>query len=81
MNILPFAILVSILGLGWVAFTAQRVLRMDPGNAEMQRIGAAIAAGARAFLFAEYRVLVVFAAVVGLHILIFMTIGWISAHS
>ncbi|MCW1967461.1 MAG: sodium-translocating pyrophosphatase [Anaerolineae bacterium] len=64
MNPILISIIIALLGLGWVALTAQRVLAMDEGNAEMKRIGAAIRTGAQAFLRAEYRVLVIFAAVV-----------------
>lgn len=64
MSPIIISIVIALLGLGWVALTAQRVLAMDEGTAEMKRIGAAIRAGAQAFLRAEYRVLVIFAAAV-----------------
>jgi K(+)-stimulated pyrophosphate-energized sodium pump len=64
------ALIVAVLGLGYVALTARRVLSHDEGTEEMKRIGAAIREGAQAFLRAEYRVLVVFAIVVAVLILI-----------
>ena len=65
-NSLWLALGVGLLGLGWVALTARRVLAHPQGNEEMVRIGAAIREGAQAFLRAEYRVIVVFAFVVAL---------------
>ena len=53
------------------------VSRADPGSARMQEIAAAIADGARAFLFSEYKILVVFVAV--LFFLIGLFIGWGTA--
>ena len=61
---LLFALIVAILGLVYVALTAQRVLSNPEGTEEMKRIGAAIREGAQAFLRAEYRVLVIFAVIV-----------------
>ncbi len=58
------ALVVAVLGLVYVAFTAQRVLSNPEGTDEMKRIGLAIREGAQAFLAAEYRVLVIFALVV-----------------
>ena len=79
MNTVIIAIVIAILGLGWVVLTARRVLRMDAGTPEMQRIGAAIREGAQAFLRAEYRVLVIFAAVVAVVVAIFLPNGPITA--
>ncbi len=64
------ALIVAVLGLGYVALTVQRVLSHDEGTEEMKRIGLAIREGAQAFLRAEYRVLVIFAAIVAVLILI-----------
>ena len=74
MSPIIISIVIALLGLGWVALTAQRVLAMDEGNAEMKRIGAAIRAGAQAFLRAEYRVLVIFAAAVAIIIALTLSI-------
>jgi K(+)-stimulated pyrophosphate-energized sodium pump len=67
------ALVISVLGLGYVALTAQRVLSNPEGTEEMKRIGLAIREGAQAFLTAEYRVLVIFAAVVA--VLVFIGLG------
>lgn len=74
MSPIIISIVIALLGLGWVALTAQRVLAMDEGNAEMKRIGAAIRAGAQAFLRAEYRVLVIFAAAVAIIIALTLSV-------
>ena len=42
-------------------FTARYIGKKDAGTAKMKEIADAIATGARAFLFAEYRILIVFA--------------------
>jgi len=70
-------IVISLIGLIYVALTAQAIFRSDPGNDDMQRISAAIREGARAFLSQQYRVLVVFAAVVAIAIAVF--IRWQTA--
>ncbi|HKP76201.1 MAG TPA: sodium-translocating pyrophosphatase, partial [Longimicrobiaceae bacterium] len=65
----PIAYLAPALGLLALLYTFWRsgwVTRQDPGNETMREIGGHIAAGARAFLFAEYRVLAVFALIAGL---------------
>jgi K(+)-stimulated pyrophosphate-energized sodium pump len=67
------ALVISVLGLAYVALTAQRVLSNPEGTEEMKRIGLAIREGAQAFLTAEYRVLVIFAAVVA--VLVFIGLG------
>jgi K(+)-stimulated pyrophosphate-energized sodium pump len=60
------ALIVAILGLLFVGYTAQQVLRRDQGNEAMVTIGRAIQEGATAFLFSEYRVLIVFVAIVAI---------------
>lgn len=72
-SVIIISIVIALLGLGWVALTARRVLSMSEGTAEMVRIGAAIREGAQAFLKAEYRVLVIFAVVVS--VVIALAIG------
>jgi len=77
----PILYIAPVLGLLGLAYTAVRsgwVTRQDPGNETMREIGGHIAAGARAFLFAEYRVLAIFAAiaVVGL-----LFLGYTSENS
>jgi K(+)-stimulated pyrophosphate-energized sodium pump len=54
----------AIIGLGVAAFLGRWVLKQDPGNEKMQEISQATQEGAMAFLKAEWRVLIVFAAAV-----------------
>ncbi|TAE51480.1 MAG: sodium-translocating pyrophosphatase, partial [Bacteroidetes bacterium] len=61
--VLPFA---GALALLYTYFRSAWILRQDPGDARMVQIGDSIAAGAMAFLKAEYRVLAVFMVVVAL---------------
>ena len=68
----------GILGLLFAAYLAARVGRQDAGNDKMKEIAAAISDGAQAFLTAEYKILIIFVAV--LFILIGVGIGnWITA--
>ena len=68
----------GILGLLFAAYLAARVGRQDAGNDRMKEIAAAISDGAQAFLTAEYKILVIFVAV--LFVLIGFGIGnWITA--
>ncbi|HET7460141.1 MAG TPA: sodium-translocating pyrophosphatase [Longimicrobium sp.] len=65
----PIVYIAPVLGLLGLAYTFVRsgwVTRQDPGNEAMREIGGHIAAGARAFLFAEYRVLAIFAVIAGI---------------
>jgi K(+)-stimulated pyrophosphate-energized sodium pump len=52
--------LFGVVGLIYMAFLASWVVKQDAGDSKMQGIANAIAEGARAFLFAEYRILAVF---------------------
>jgi K(+)-stimulated pyrophosphate-energized sodium pump len=64
-----YAYVAPALGLLALLYTFWRsgwVTRQDAGNETMREIGGHIAAGARAFLFAEYRVLAVFAVIAGI---------------
>ena len=68
----------GILGLLFAAYLAARVGRQDAGNDRMKEIATAISDGAQAFLTAEYKILVIFVAV--LFVLIGFGIGnWITA--
>ncbi|MDW8054435.1 MAG: sodium-translocating pyrophosphatase [Anaerolineae bacterium] len=79
MSPILFALLMSLVGLAYVAFTARAVLASDAGNVTMQQISSAVREGAQAFLAQEYRVLVIFAVVVAALIAIF--IRWQTAVS
>lgn len=51
---------VGVAGLLFALILAMRINKHDPGNEKMQEISAAIHGGAKAFLFAEYKILVFF---------------------
>ncbi len=75
MCIVPAA---AVLALLFAGLQARKVSRQQPGTDRMKEIAAAIAEGARAFLTAEYKILVIFVAV--LFILIGVGIGsWVTA--
>src|SRR5215213_10113311 len=56
----------GVLALLYTLWQSARVTRKDAGNETMREIAGHIADGARAFLFAEYRVLGIFAAIASL---------------
>ena len=76
-----FLIIVPVLGvlaLLFAVLTSSNIGKKDAGNERMQEIAGAIAEGARAFLFSEYKVLLIFVAVM------FVVIGlglqnWLTA--
>ncbi|HEX8905098.1 MAG TPA: sodium/proton-translocating pyrophosphatase, partial [Longimicrobiaceae bacterium] len=64
-----FVYLVPALGALALLYTFVRsawVTRQDPGSETMREIAGHISNGARAFLFAEYRVLAIFAVIAGI---------------
>ena len=68
----------GIVALLFAAYLAARVNKQDAGTDRMKEIAAAINEGAKAFLMAEYKILVIFVAV--LFVLIGIGIGnWITA--
>ncbi|MDR2672997.1 MAG: sodium-translocating pyrophosphatase [Coriobacteriales bacterium] len=58
--------LASVVGLAVAAYLAFWVLKQDGGNERMQHLSALIQKGAQAFLFAEYRSLIIFAVIVAI---------------
>mgnify|MGYP002594513261 FL=1 len=69
---------VGLAGLLFTIFLKSYVIKQDPGTDRMREIADAIAEGARAFLASEYRILVIFVAV------LFVVIGvgtrnWVTA--
>ena len=70
-------IVAGIIALIYAVILASVVKKQDAGNDRMQGIAKAIAEGARAFLFAEYKILIIF--VVILFVLIGIAISWITA--
>lgn len=68
----------AVLALVFAGYLAVKVSRQDAGTDRMREIAGAIAEGARAFLTAEYKILVIFVAV--LFVLIGVGIGnWVTA--
>ena len=75
MYLVPVAAVIALL---FAAYLAAKVSRQDAGTERMKEIAGAIADGARAFLTAEYKILIVF--VVVLFVLIGLGVGnWITA--
>ena len=75
MYLVPVA---AVLALLFAAYLAARVCKQDAGTDRMKEIAGAIAEGARAFLTAEYKILVIFVAV--LFVLIGVGVGsWVTA--
>lgn len=69
---------VGILTLLFAVYLAAKVGKQDAGNEKMKEIAGAISEGAKAFLTAEYKILIIFVAV--LFVLIGVGIGsWVTA--
>ncbi|MBP3729766.1 MAG: sodium-translocating pyrophosphatase [Lachnospiraceae bacterium] len=69
----------GLLALVFAFYLIRRVGKADPGTERMREIAAYIHEGARAFLMAEYRILIIFVAI--LFVLIGVGINWITAVS
>ena len=69
--------LCAVLALLFAAWKTSVVSKADAGTERMKEIAGNISDGARAFLFAEYKILVIFAAV--LFVLIGLFITWLTA--
>jgi K(+)-stimulated pyrophosphate-energized sodium pump len=67
----------AVLGTIMAAYLGTWVLRQDPGTERMQEISKAVQEGALAFLLREYRVLIVFAAVV--FVVLGLAVNWLTA--
>jgi K(+)-stimulated pyrophosphate-energized sodium pump len=65
-----FGVIVGILGVLYAVYLAKWVLRQDPGNEKMRFISQAIATGAKAYLFRQYKTLAVLLAVLAVLILL-----------
>lgn len=78
-KLLYFTPLVGVLALLFALIRAFWISRKNPGNERMQEISAAIHGGAKAFLFAEYKILVFF--VLALFVAIGCFISWPTALS
>lgn len=62
---------IGLVGLLFALFTAIKVSRSDAGNEKMKEIASSIHEGATAFLYSEYKIIVIFVAVV------FLAIGFL----
>ncbi len=71
-----FAPIAAVIGVAVAAYLGSWVLKQDPGNEKMQEISKATQEGAMAFLLREYRVLVIFAAVVFL--ILGFAVNWLT---
>lgn len=76
-SLIYLAPVLGIVALLFAFVLAGKVNKMDEGTDRMQEIAASIREGARAFLSAEYKILVIFAAV--LFILIGFGVSWPTA--
>ena len=76
-NLIWLAPILALVALVFALFKTLKVSKADPGTERMKEISGSIAEGARAFLFAEYRILIIF--VVVLFVLIFAFISWMTA--
>ena len=76
-NIIWVALLCAVLALLFAAWKTSAVSKADAGTERMKEIAGNISDGARAFLFAEYKILVIFVAV--LFVLIGLFISWLTA--
>ena len=74
MYLVPIAAVIALL---FAAYLAGKVGKQEAGTDRMKEIAGAIAEGARAFLMAEYKILVIF--VVVLFVLIGFGISWVTA--
>lgn len=73
-NYIYFALIAGVI---FAVFKARKINKYDAGNEKMKEIADAIAEGAKAFLFAEYKILIIF--VVILFIVLGVGIDWLTA--
>ena len=70
-------IIAGVIALVFAVYFALFIRKQDAGTERMKKISSAISKGARAFLFAEYKILIVFTAV--LFVVIGFVIDWATA--
>ena len=63
-NLIYLAPVCAVLALAFAVYKAMFVSRQSEGSSRMKEIASAISEGAHAFLFAEYKILVIFVAVI-----------------
>ena len=76
-NLIYLAPAAGIIAVIFALLKTVKINRCDAGNDKMKDIAGAIAEGARAFLFAEYKILIVF--VVVLFVILGFGIDWLTA--
>ncbi|MFC2020969.1 sodium-translocating pyrophosphatase [Chloroflexota bacterium] len=76
MDLIWFAVIVGIIGLGFVVYLASNVLKNDAGSERVREITSAIEEGALAFLKREYRTLGIFVIIVFAVLALIPDIGW-----
>ncbi len=76
-NLIWLAPVLAVIALIFAGIKTAKVSKADPGTERMKEIAGSIAEGARAFLFAEYKILVIF--VIVLFLLIGIFISWMTA--
>ena len=64
MEYAPYIIISGIIGLAFAYWLGRNIKKQDSGNEKMREISRAIHEGAMAFLFREYKILVVFVIIV-----------------
>ncbi len=72
-------VIAGIIALAFAVYFALFIRKQDSGTDRMRKISSAISKGARAFLFAEYKILIVFAIILFLVIGFVPGLGWITA--
>jgi len=76
---LSFAIVSSIIAIGYGLFLAKSILKHSPGNARMQEIAKAIQEGAQAYLNKQYKTIGIIAVVLFFVIGFIQKLGWTMA--
>lgn len=76
-ELIYLAPIAGIIAVVFALLKTVKINKSDAGNERMQEIAGAIAEGARAFLFAEYKILIVFVAV--LFVVLGFGIDWLTA--
>ena len=77
MNLMYVAVICALIGLVFAFVLTKRVNSVDAGTDRMKEIAAAIHEGARAFLFAEYKILAIIIVIV--FVAVGFAIGWTTA--
>ncbi len=69
----------ALIGICVAFYLGSWVLRQDPGSDKMNSISLKIQAGAKAFLMSEYKLLIIFMAIVAVLMLVIPGLGWKAA--